>query len=204
MSAATFTLDNGWRIDFPTKPAGVLRLGPGPVRIDARFSRRFRAEDGWYTVLDCRLRLADAEGRLWQATSTFVSDCLLYPLIDLARKEPGRWLRKAPPTWREALEERALLRDVASTYDDRFYRYVWLDNTFFVLQFKYLGAAFTLAPLTADRLVVSAAHLFCSWNPWPVHGPDTAPRGGHGQSPAEDRPAHATDRPEGPGREVHP
>src|SRR5262249_51369692 len=75
--AATFPGDNGGRTASPPTPAGVLRLGPGPVRIEARFSRRFRAEDGWYTVLNCRLRIADAEGRLWQATSTFVSDCLL-------------------------------------------------------------------------------------------------------------------------------
>jgi hypothetical protein len=67
------------------------------------------------------------------------------------------------------------LRDVSSTYDDRFYRYVWLDNTFFVLQFKYLGAAFTLAPLSADQLVVSVADLFCSWNPGTVQGPDGDP-----------------------------
>ncbi len=171
----TFALDNGWNVEFPTEPAGVLCLGPGKIHIAARFLERYRAEEGWYTVIDCELRLADSDGKLWQAAASFLSNWLLYPLIDLSRKEPARWLRNAPPSWREALAKRSLLKDIPSTYDDRFYRYVWIDNTGFSLQFKYLPAGFEIASLTADQLVVRVADLFCCWNPLPVAGPDGAP-----------------------------
>jgi hypothetical protein len=36
-----FTLDNGWIIEFPTEPAGVLRLEPGSIHIKARFSEHY-------------------------------------------------------------------------------------------------------------------------------------------------------------------
>src|SRR5262245_8843708 len=134
-----FTLDNSWIVEFPT-PDGVLRLGPGLIRLEARFSIRQQDDEGyWWTMLGCDLRLADADGRLWQATSTFNADWLFYPLVDLSRREPGRWLRKAPAAWREALKKRWLVREVPTTYDDRFYRFVWLDNTGFCWQFKYFG-----------------------------------------------------------------
>src|SRR5262245_11194808 len=168
----TFTLDNAWVVEFPTEPAGVLRLGPGRVRVDAAFRLRERGEDDWYAVIDCDLRLADADGKVWQATSTFLSNGLFYHVIDLARPEPGRWLRNAPAAWREALEQRPMLSDVPATYDDRFYRYVWLDNTGFCWQFKYFAATFTLAAFDESTLVVSADQVFCSWNPLPGMGPD--------------------------------
>src|SRR5262249_62392322 len=113
--------------------------------------------------------------KLWQATSSFLSEWLLYPLIDLSRKEPARWMRNAPRGWRAALKNRALIRGVPATYDDRFYRYVWIDNTGFCLQFKYLGAGFEIAQLGPDRLLVQVGELFCSWNPLRVEGPDGAP-----------------------------
>jgi hypothetical protein len=172
---SSFTLDNGWNIDFPTEPAGVLRLGPGKVHIDARIWERFPAEDSWYTVLNCELRIADSAGKIWQATSSFVSRWLLYPLIDLSRKHLPRWLRNAPLEWREALKRRSLIRNIAATYDDRFYRHVWIDNTGFYLQYKYLPAGFEIAALTPERLVVRVDKLFCSWNPLPVAGPDGTP-----------------------------
>jgi hypothetical protein len=171
----TFVLDNAWNVEFPTEPAGVLRLGPGKVQVQARLSERHRAEDGWFTVLDCELRIADAAGKVWQATGTFYSGWLLYPLIDLARKEPGRWLRNAPEEWRTALAERSLIQNVSHTYDDRFYRYVWIDNTAFCLQFKYLGASFAIAALSDDQIIVQVGELFCSWNPLVAAGPDGNP-----------------------------
>jgi hypothetical protein len=174
-SLADFTLDNAWNIDFPTEPAGVLRLGPGKVRVQVRLSERYAAEDGWFTVIDCELRIADAAGKVWQATGTFDSEWLLYPLVDLSRREPARWLRNAPKEWRTALEKRPLLQGISHTYDDRFYRYVWIDNTAFCLQFKYLGASFDIAALSDDQLIVQVGQLFCSWNPLVVAGADGAP-----------------------------
>ncbi len=171
----SFILDNGWNVEFPTEPAGILRLGPGKIRIDARFLERYRAEEGWYTILDSELRIADADGRPWQATASFQSGWLLYPLIDLSRKEPGRWLCKAPASWTEALKKRTLIGDAPHCYDDRFYRYVWIDNTGFCLQFKYFGVNFAVAALSADRLLVQVAEMFCCWNPLPVAGPDGTP-----------------------------
>jgi hypothetical protein len=170
-----FTLDNSWLVEFPT-PDGVLRVGPGPVRIDARLSVRQTDEEGyWWTILDCELRLADTDSRLWQATSTFNVDWLFYPLIDLSRREPGRWLRKAPDAWREALQKHSLIRDVQNTYDDRFYRYAWFDNTGFCWQFHYFGATFQVAALDASSLVVGVSKLWCTWNPVPAAGEDGAP-----------------------------
>jgi hypothetical protein len=170
-----FTLDNGGTIAFATDAGGVLCLGPGKLRVDARFAEQYRAEDNWYAVLNCRLRIADADGTLWQATTAFHSRGLLYPLIDLSRPEPARWLRNAPAAWGEALKTRPLIRDIPATYDDRFYRQVWIDNTAFCLQFKYLPAGFEIAALAPDRLVVRVADLFCSWNPLPAAGSDGAP-----------------------------
>jgi hypothetical protein len=170
-----FTLDNGWVLEFPTEPAGVLRLGAGKIRFHAHFSERHRGQDGWFSVVECDLRVADAEGACWQATNTFFAQWLLYPLIDLSRKEPARWLRNASLEWREALEQRPLIGGLSAVYDDRFYRHVWIDNTGFCLQFKYLCAGFDIAALSEDRLAVRVSDLFCSWNPLPVAGPDGTP-----------------------------
>jgi hypothetical protein len=170
-----FTLENGWILDFPTDAGGVLSLDPGNILIDACFFEQSRTKDNWDAVVGCQLRIVDVEGNVWQATSSFHSCDLLYPLIDLSRKEPARWLRNAAPDWIAALETRALLRGIPATYDDRFYRYVWIDNTGFVLQFKYLGAGFEIAALSSDRLLIRVSDLFCSWNPLPVAGPDGSP-----------------------------
>jgi hypothetical protein len=170
-----FTLDNAWIVEFPTKPAGVLRLGPGKLNLSARMSVCHRAEDNWYSVVACDVRLADHDGQLWQATSTFHSHHLLYPLIDLSRKQPARWLRKGPPEWRQALKSRALIRGLTATYDDRFWRCFWIDGTGIPLDFKYLGAVFDIAVLNESKLVVSVKNLFGSWNPVPLEGPDGRP-----------------------------
>jgi hypothetical protein len=158
-------LDNAWFVEFPTEPPGVLRLAPGSVKVSYRFSIGEGNADGWAADVECTLRLADADGRLWQAVSRMPSYWLLYPLIDLSRKQPARYLDSGPVAWREALTERPLLQNVPATYDDRFYRYVWLDNMAVSLDFHYLGAAFDVAALDGGRLVVAVKDLFCCWNP---------------------------------------
>jgi hypothetical protein len=169
-----FTLNNGWIIEFPTEPAGVLRLEPGAIRFDVRLSLRHHDGEGWCDVAECRLRLADVEGHLWEATTTFRSPWLLTPLLDLSRKESARWLRRAPPEWQEGLKQAPLIKLVAA-YDDRIHRYPWIDNTGFYLRFKYQPASFVIAALAPDKLVVEVGDLFCSWNPLPAAGPDGAP-----------------------------
>jgi hypothetical protein len=84
-------------------------------------------------------------------------------------------LRTAPASWREALKKRTMLRGASATYDDRCYRFVWLDNTGFCWVFKYFGATFDVAALDASTLVVSVGELFCSWNPVPGAAPNGAP-----------------------------
>jgi hypothetical protein len=170
-----FTLDNGWNIDFPTDPPGILRLGPGPIRFDARLSGRPYDEAGLMVFVDCEIRLADVDGALWQATASFFSSCLLYPLIDLARPEPPTWLANAPATWREALEQRPLLREIPAYWDDTRYSSLWVDNSFLFWKFNRQGASFTIAALSPDRLVVQASIGLCSWNPAQVAGPDRLP-----------------------------
>ena len=170
-----FTLDNGWIVEFPTDPAGVLRLEPGKVCLNARLSGHKQTEDKTFLVVLCELRLADAEGRLWQTETAFFSRHLLYPLIDLSRKESAYWLRNAPEDWLESLKQQPLLTGLSAVFDDRFYRLVWIDNTGFCLHFKYLYAGFQIAPLPPDRLVVQVGDLFCSWNPLPTAAPDGTP-----------------------------
>ena len=170
-----FTLDNGWVVEFPTAPGGVLRLDPGKIELEARLSERYRAEDGWFSVVNCELRLADAEGELWQSTTAFFARCLIYSLVDLLCKEPAGWLRNAPATWRDALSKHSFISGLNAVYDDRFYRLVWIDNTGFCLHFKYLYAGFQIAALPPDRLVVQVGELFCSWNPLMTASPDGSP-----------------------------
>jgi hypothetical protein len=169
-----FTLDNSWIVEFPA-PGGLLRLGPGKLKMSARLAVCHRAEDDWFTIVDCDVRLADRDGNLWQATSTFCPDWLIYDMIDLSNKQPVRWLRKGPAEWGEALKKRALIRGLTWTFDDRFYRCFWIDGTGIPIQFKYLGADFDVAALSDDRLVVSVKNLFGSWNPAPLEGPDGSP-----------------------------
>jgi hypothetical protein len=173
----TFVLDNAWNVEFPTEPTGVLRLGPGKIQLQARLSerRRLQGEESGCSVIDSELRLTDAQGQRWQTTATFFSHWLLWPLFDLARKEPGRWLRNAPAEWRAALEQRQLLDDVDSTYFTNFVSSKWLDNTGFRVEFKYVEPDFVIAALTADRLVVQVNGLTWAWNPVPVAGPDGSP-----------------------------
>ena len=102
---APFTLDNSWTVEFPTDPAGVLRLGPGLVNVEARVAIRKQNEEGWYTLIGCEVRLADSEGRQWQSTSVFFCDWLFYPVVDLSRREPGQWLHKSPEQWQVAAPE---------------------------------------------------------------------------------------------------
>jgi hypothetical protein len=168
-------LDNAWFVDFPTEPAGVLRLGPGPVKIAYRFSLPEASDEDWWALVDCTLRLSDAGGQVWQATSHMLSPWLLYPLIDLSRRQPARFLENSPAAWRKALSERPLMEKVPATYDDRFYRYVWLDNMGVSLQFKYMGAYFSVAALDGGRLVVAVKDVFCCWNPVRLEGPRGAP-----------------------------
>src|SRR5262245_22810271 len=106
-----FTLDNGWNVEFPTEPGGILRLGPGKVHVAARLSERYRSSEDWFTVIDCEVRIADADGKLWQATGTCQAEWLLYPLTDPTPPEPGCWLHNAPQEWRTALKKRSLIRD---------------------------------------------------------------------------------------------
>jgi hypothetical protein len=173
-SFTTFVLDNAWNVEFPTEPAGVLRLGPGKIQVQARITERLRSEGDWYAVLDCELRIADAWGKVWQATGTFRSDWLFYPLINLARKETPRWLRNAPEEWRTALRDRALIRAVPWT-DDRNYRAVWIDNTAVCFQLDYICVNYDIAALSADQCLVQVSRATCSWNSLPVAGPDGTP-----------------------------
>ena len=59
-----FSLDNSWALEFPTEPAGVLHLGAGKIRFDARFSERHRGQDGWFSVVECELRVDGRPRRL--------------------------------------------------------------------------------------------------------------------------------------------
>jgi hypothetical protein len=167
-----FVLENSWIVEFPAEPGGVLRLGPGRVSLEASFGFRYRAEEGCYDVVETRLRLADADGRLWQATSLFMSGALLSPILDLARPEPACWLRNAPPAWTDALERRMMLEGISEINDDRIYRHFWLDNSGFCWQFKYFGMQFALAPLDDSTLLVRVSDAYCHWNPATAMGPD--------------------------------
>src|SRR5262249_19007185 len=75
-----FVLDNSWVVEFPTE-SGVLRLGPGRVRLEAAFGFHHRADEGWYDVVESVVRIADAEGKVWEATGLFMSGALLSPII---------------------------------------------------------------------------------------------------------------------------
>jgi hypothetical protein len=175
-SFTTFVLDNAWNVEFPTEPAGVLRLGPGQVRIQANLTERYRREQDWYTVVDCELRVADAEGKVWQATGTWLAEWLVWSLIDLSRAEPGRWVRNAPEEWRTALQKRILIREQSFSSDSRGHCYFWLDNTAFDWYLKYWGIQIDVAALSTDQLVVQLKDSWSSWGPVPVAGADGSPR----------------------------
>jgi hypothetical protein len=174
-SFTAFTLDNAWNVEFPTKPAGVLRLGPGPVRLAARFSERARAR-GFFaaTVIECELRLADADGKLWQARGGFLSECLLPMILDLARPEPPRWLHNAPPSWRTALAT-PLIRKQPYTEDNGLYRCLWIDSTGITWHYSAFTVDFTIAALSERELVAQVGGVHYLWWPLPLADAAGAP-----------------------------
>ncbi len=165
-----FVLDNSWVVGFPT-PSGVLRLLPGEVAVEAAFEEEKFTED-WLNRVDCTLRVADADGRVWEATSRFLTGDLFWGIVDLSRPDSGRWLRNAPPEWRQAFAQRGLLADASFAADDRLCRHAWVDNTGFCWRFKWFSAVFALAALDEATLLVSLDGMLCSWSPLPVMGPD--------------------------------
>jgi hypothetical protein len=168
------TLDNHWFVEFLTEPAGFLRLGPALLKASFRLSIKHRHASEADDLLACSLRLADAEGRLWEAESILTPRVLMEKVVDLRRREPARWLEHAPPRWHAALRQ-PLIKGLHDQFDDRFYRYFYLDNTAFSLQFKYLYSEYDLAHREGTQLLVRVSGWFGNWNRLPAEEVDGRP-----------------------------
>jgi hypothetical protein len=163
------TLDNSWIVEYATDAGGVLRIDPATIRAAYRLRVERIAESSSHTRVFCLVRLADNEGRLWQAESAFSADVFLRHLIDLGRKEPPHLARNLPQPWREALNRPCLAEGTYAGYDHRSYRYFYLDGKAWFVRFKYQGAYHDLYPLDGGRILVRSRTLYAEgWNPLPL------------------------------------
>jgi hypothetical protein len=162
-------------VEYRASPSGVLRFEAGRIEAGFRFLvKHVTASDELVTVA-CQVRLADSEGRIWQAESVFTPEVLLERFIDLSRRQAPYWLESAPEEWRQACKRRVLLAGVGDASDDRGHRWFYFDGTAFHFRFKHFGIRYDIVHLEGPRLLVTI-DTFASWAPMPIEGPDGLPQ----------------------------
>jgi hypothetical protein len=169
-------LDNAWTVEHRAEPSGVLRFGPASLKAEFRFFIKHRCKEEGIATPAGVVRLADAEGRLWEAESVFRGLALLEKLIDLSRQQAPCWLNNAPEDWQKACAERVLLADVSDATDARDHSYFYFDSSAFYFRLKYFGIKFDIAHLAGRRLLVCITQVFGSWEGMPIEGPDGRPQ----------------------------
>jgi hypothetical protein len=169
-------LDNAWVVEHRAGPAGVLRFAPARIAASFRFLVKHTIPSEGMATVACLVRVADAEGRLWQAESVFTPRALLEKLIDLSRRQAPYWLESAPEEWRRACRQRVLMRGIGHASDDRGHHWFYFDGTAFYWRFKHFGITFDIIHLEGTRLLIRIAHSYGSWAAMPIEGPDGQPQ----------------------------
>jgi hypothetical protein len=169
-------LENAWVVEYRAEPSGVLRFAPAAIEFRYRFFHKHVIDSEGISTLGCRVQVADAEGRLWEAESIFTPEVFLERWIDLSRVQAPYWLANAPEEWRRACEEHVLLAGIGDGSDDRSHRYFYFDLTAFYFRFKHFGIAYDLVRLEGTRLLVRISYVFGSWVAMPIEGPDGRPQ----------------------------
>src|SRR5262245_14551482 len=121
-----------------------------------------------FEVLCCQVRLAEADGRLWQSDSYFSPNVFMRHWLDLSRPEPPVWEDAAPEEWRAATRTTALLKEIEDSFDHRAVRVFHIGEMACYLHFKYLGVLYDLYRLDEERLLVRVRDPFGSMNPLPL------------------------------------
>ncbi|HKB39310.1 MAG TPA: hypothetical protein VKD72_22925 [Gemmataceae bacterium] len=171
---APVRLNNQWVIEYAADPSGVLRIEPAEVRAEIAFDFTYRSKEAG-EIFYLLFRLADAEGRLWQARVDPSPRLLTAGLVDLSRREPAHFERCAPERFRQAFDKKRVLLEAFDLLDDRFYRYFVLDDMAFILNFKYQGPGYEIVVLDERLLLVRASGFFGSWNRHRIPAPGESP-----------------------------
>jgi hypothetical protein len=169
------TLDNAWVVEYRAGPSGVLRFGAGRIAAGFRFVVKHRTESEGRITVACQVRLADREGRLWQAESVFTPAVLLEKLIDLSRRQAPLWLESAPDEWQQPCKRQVLLPGVGDAYDDRGHHWFYFDGTAFYFRFKHFGISYDIVHLEGTRLLITI-DTFGSWAPMPIECAEGLPQ----------------------------
>src|SRR5213080_2291487 len=101
---APIRLTNKWVIEYPVEPSGVLRIDPCEVRAGIAFDFIRQGEGG--DIFSLLFRLADHEGRLWEARLEPSPRLFVEALVDLSRKEPAHFEEHMPADFRRELKRK--------------------------------------------------------------------------------------------------
>jgi hypothetical protein len=100
-------------------------------------------------VLSAELRIADAQGRLWQTTSSFSAELLVSRMVDLSYVNSSlSWdsRSKRKSEVKSPFDAVSALKDVIVSCDDRAYRHFTIDGKRVVaVKFEYTVLAFDVA-----------------------------------------------------------
>ncbi|HYT90324.1 MAG TPA: hypothetical protein VEL76_16575 [Gemmataceae bacterium] len=173
---APVRLNNQWVVEYAAVPSGVLRIEPAEVEAEIGFGFTHKTGRGDGDIFHLLFRIADSNGRLWEARIDPSPRLLVGRMIDLTRREPAHFEAHAPEGFRKAFAGRCVLEGANDRLDDRFHRCFVLDDMVFPLVFKHQGPTYDITVLEGDTLLVRASGLFGSWNRHHVPAPGEEPR----------------------------
>ena len=121
---------------LPALGDAALELEPDEF-IPFEFSLGFKAAGDEVDYLRSIVRLADAEGTVWEAESIWRPCWFVERMTDFGRSTPPLPLDEADPELANALETKWFVRGARDLLDDRFNRQLLLADQHYLLPFKY-------------------------------------------------------------------
>lgn len=102
-------------------------------------------------VVHSLVRLADAQGRLWEGESIWDVGGIVERMTDFGSTTAPLKFENAPAEWKKAFAEGLFLSGARGLLDDRFYRRLLLEDQVFNIPFKYQGPVLDMAFLRNEH-----------------------------------------------------